>query len=182
MERSEDRKADGSNSSTVFWATGRQNVLIFEGCSEAVCAPSAWKETLSLCSPQRLHLIKQWEKSGEYYTFFLSSASWLIVVLVQFWNSIPLFVRSRCDPLCSSHSFGKAGFRRRCLDVSSLCRGGHDRRKQIQKGVMVVGEILHVCTIWIFGSENICTVTSGRWCLQRFGMTVKVTETTGFFE
>lgn len=126
MERSEDRKADGSNSSTVFWATGRQNVLIFEGCSEAVCAPSAWKETLSLCSPQRLHLIKQWEKSGEYYTFFLSSASWLIVVLVQFWNSIPLFVRSRCDPLCSSHSFGKAGFRRRCLDVSSLCRGGHD--------------------------------------------------------
>lgn len=66
---------------------------------EKKCYPSAW--------PQRLYLIKQWKKPGENYTFFLSSASCLIVVLVQFWNSISLFVLSRCDLL---PQFGKVAF------------------------------------------------------------------------
>lgn len=34
---SEEKQADGSNSSTVLWATGRRNVLIFEGCNTVVC-------------------------------------------------------------------------------------------------------------------------------------------------
>ena len=111
-----DKQADGSNSSTVLWATGKQNVLIFEGCKTFVCPQCLRRNLIPALTTKAAFDQKFWEKSGENYRFFLFPASWLIVVLVQFWNSICLFVLSRCVPL---PEFGKAAH------VSSLCRGGH---------------------------------------------------------
>lgn len=63
-----DKKADGSNSSTVLWATGRRNVLIFEGCKTFVC-PQCLKRNPIPALTTKAAFDKSWEKSGEYYTF-----------------------------------------------------------------------------------------------------------------
>lgn len=104
-ERAGRQEADALNSSTVLWATGKQNFLIFEGCRTLV-GPQCSKRNCIPALTTKAAFDKTLEETWRLLYIFLLSASCLIVALVQFWNSICLFALSRCLPLLQ---FGQGG-------------------------------------------------------------------------